>query len=617
MTLKTVPDLFRLCRGRETGQWRVGSESVRTVYLDSGDIVFASSNFQSDRLTTILVEYGKLTQGQMDHALTNLKPGMSIGKNLIEMGFITQRDLLDAARFQVERIVWSALTAPEAPAFEPMEDLEENIVRLPIDTPSLLFKGIMRIVDRESLLELLGPLNQVVFLQGKRVFELELPADLSKVAPLMDGTHTILELSSETSVEPMRVGAFALFLREIGWGKLYELPPLDRQALDRALTVNDPTKPPSAIPSPRSELFRTIDEASKKTVHLDHLSSLLDDIENAEDDSESDKTAQKAGLETESRLFTQAEPDPDPTQTDPSKPIGRVLPLLDPDPSEDSPLQEEPQIIISSDDSTDIPFPPTTIKIDKESEKKAKKEAKKESKKEVKGEPEEENKTGSKSWMHITRVLLYIIITAVVVSAAVYSFREFKQFKTRVINPPFTVPPPASSPATSPKFPFEEVPETKSDSDSITDVQPLTETLVPPPPEASPVQSQPSPAENAADISIQARFAAIVDGDTPKALTQGRAFQKTLSNATWTIRLIVACQGETLQNCAYALSDERPELFLTSINLKDGRSCYQLFMGCYSTKNAAEAEAKKLPTIFKEKGQTPKIMQISDIAVQQ
>jgi hypothetical protein len=214
MTLKTVPDLFRRWREKETGHWHVGDKQSRTIYLDSGDIVYASSNFPSDKLTTIMVEQGKLTQNQMNHALANLKPGISVAKNLIEMGFIAHSDLLDIVRIQVGRIVCSALSATESPTFDAKNELEESIVRLPLlDTPALLFSGVMKITDRESLLELLGPLNQVVLLQGKRVFELELPADLLKMAQLMDGTRTILELSSETAVKTMETGAFALFLR--------------------------------------------------------------------------------------------------------------------------------------------------------------------------------------------------------------------------------------------------------------------------------------------------------------------------------------------------------------------------------------------------------------------
>jgi|GEM_PF-400600 len=695
MTLMTVPDLFRRCRGKETGHWRVGTESVRTVHLDSGDIVFASSTFQSDRLTTILVESGKLTNGQMEHALSNLKPGMSVGKNLIEMGFITQRDLLDAARFQVERIVWSALVAPENPTFESKDDLEDTVVRLPLDTPSLLFKGIMKIDDRESLLDLLGPLNQVVLLQGKRVFDLDLPADLAKVAPLMDGTHTILEMSSEVAVEPMRIGAFALFLREMGWGKLYELPPLDRDAIGKALTVNDQTKPPASIPPlPRSELFRTIEAAGKDTVNLGHLAKLLDDIPGPDYENESSNNPLEPMPKTESQQIINEKPLP--TQTDQQNPVGRVIPMPLAEPLEEAPPQEEdPPIIINSEDSTEIPLPPTTIQADDETEeeieaeskkklgkekkneaeietekdskkaekiaererkkaerkaekerrkaeiesrkaekiaererKKAEREAEKErkkaeieSKKEVKKEPQRESQTDAKSWI---RTLLYIFIAAFVVIAAVYSFREFKQFKTRDVDPPFTVIPPDSPHSEEPstKTPETEI-EKESEPKPANSPATQVDTPLPPPVNSTPIQPpqqsqvpQPSIVANAVDTSTQARFGAIADGNTDRALTQGRAFQANLPKTTWIIRLIVACQGDTLQNCAHELNTLRPELFLASIRLRDGRLCYQLFMGNYSTKAAAEAEVKKLPVLFKEKGQ-PKIMQVSDITAQQ
>ena len=232
MTLAALQDLFRHHRDRATGLWKLGTEPSRTVFFESGDIVFAQSTHTMDRLTYLLVERGKLTQAQLDYALANLKPGLSIGKNLIEMGFITQRDLLDVARAQVERVVQGALGTPDQrPTFDARE-LDATVVRLPLDTPQLLLNGLLNLQDRERLLELLGPLNQVVVLQGRRLMEMSLPPDLAKLPPLLDGTHTLLELSREALTEPLRLGTFALFLREIGWARLHEMPPLDRQALD-------------------------------------------------------------------------------------------------------------------------------------------------------------------------------------------------------------------------------------------------------------------------------------------------------------------------------------------------------------------------------------------------
>lgn len=284
MSLVALQDLFLRHRERRSGVWKVGEEPSRTLFLDAGDIVFAQSTAPEDRLTAILVEKGKLTQAQLDYAMANLKPGLSIGKNLIEMGFITQRDLLDTARSQVERIAWGSLATPGiAPAFEAKE-LEPTVVRLPLDTPAMLLAGLLNLRNREAVLDLLGPLNQVVVLEGRRVHELQLPQDLSKLLPLLDGSRTLLELSREGGVEPFRLGAFCLYLRLMGWARLHELPPLDRGALDRALlTEPEPfteTLPPAA-PEPPPALFAAIEASQRPTTNLEHLSHALDELPEA------------------------------------------------------------------------------------------------------------------------------------------------------------------------------------------------------------------------------------------------------------------------------------------------------------------------------------------------
>ena len=152
MSLLALQDLFRRYREKATGVWRLGQEPGRTIYFDYGDGVFAQSTHLQDRLTYILVERGKVTQAQMDYALANLKAGLSIGKNLIEMGFITQRDLLEVAKAQVERIICGSLaTADQVPSFE-AKDLDANVVRLPLNTPQVFLAGVLALENREGLL---------------------------------------------------------------------------------------------------------------------------------------------------------------------------------------------------------------------------------------------------------------------------------------------------------------------------------------------------------------------------------------------------------------------------------------------------------------------------------
>jgi hypothetical protein len=273
--VKALLDLFARHRGRETGVWTLGNDPQRTIYLERGLLAFAQSTHPLDKLTTLLVERGKLTQAQMDFALQNLKPGLSIGRNLIELGFITQRDLLEVAKAQVERVVWGAMgNMEEEPRFQAHE-LDASVVRLSLDTPLTLLVGCLHLRDRERLLELLGPLEQKLHLESR--LELNLPPDLAKAAPLLDGQRRLLDLAQEAGVEPMRLGAFALFLREMGLARLQFGPP---PVVD-APPIQVPLAPTALMPS-ASPLLASIEAAQQPTVDLHHLAGALDDLDTAE-----------------------------------------------------------------------------------------------------------------------------------------------------------------------------------------------------------------------------------------------------------------------------------------------------------------------------------------------
>ncbi|MDR2560973.1 MAG: hypothetical protein LBC63_04295 [Holophagales bacterium] len=613
MALQTLQDLFMHHREKATGHWRVGDGSFRTVYLDTGDIVFASSTFPNDRLTSVMVEQGKLTQGQMDHALTNLKPGMSVGKNLIEMGFITQRDLLDMARLQVEKIVWSAMLSGEPPSFESKEELEETIVRLPLDTPTLLFKGIIKMPDRESLLEMLGPLNQVVLLQGKRVYDIDLPDDLRKLASMMDGSHTILELSNESGVEPMKIGAFAVFLREMGWGKLFELPPINRKVITEVLDPA-PTMPPPSVRNDRPSLFNVIEDAGKQTTKLEP-----EPVSDPLDGAAGEMVAQE--IEPEPLGLPEKPQEPEgsgepeelripleqlDTPEAPAPPIGKVLPYDIPE--EAPPAAEEPPITISREDPFD----------GDEKENSDPPKAKNKTKKKGIAEQIMVHKKKSRA---LPRLLVFLTVMFALAYAAYHYY--IRPLKNRAADPPFTLAPTPEEdlpggrqePAANAGQPSQVVREEELPAQAPASIP----ASVPAPLLASELEARPSQvaALVQSDITKEARFGALANGNIARALDQGAAFQATVPKHNWTIRLIVACQWDNLQYCAQTLGPSF-ELFLRPYRFRDGRQCYQLFVGRFPNSDAAEAEQKKIMLqLLVERKVEPKIMQISDISENQ
>ncbi len=539
MSLPALKDLFARHRGRVTGLWKLGQEPHRTVFLEAGDIVFAASTHPLDRLTHLLVERGKITQAQLDYAMANLNPSMSIGKNLIEMGFITQRDLLDVARAQVERVVWASLASTDqVPVFE-AKDLDATTVRLPFDTAAMLLAGVLKLPDRERVLEELGPLNQVVVLEGRRLLELTLPPDLVKLPGLLDGSRTLMELSREAGVEPFRLGAFILFLREMGWARLHELPPLDRRALELALDPAEaPITPPlpEPVPAPPS-LFAEIHASQRPTTNLEHLSEALD----------------RLGPEDE---------------------------LEDPFPAEPAPLAPEPALPIhhEAEGSTERPEPAPP-------------------------RPSEAPKASRRP----------LVLAAVLVLAGL-AWLGFSRFR----RPKAAVPPAPKAAETAPKTTAPAVKPVAPPTPAPEAVRPSPEVVKPTPPTQEPEKKPeplaakpPSPPKEEA-ASRADRLQTIAQGDWKRALAQGAAQRKALQGK-WSLRLEIACQGSTVQHAADLLKGQDPDLFLVPMTMRDGRTCYQVFLGAFGSEAAAKAAAIKLPPPFLAEGNRPKPFRVAQI----
>lgn len=578
MTLTALLDLFRHRREGATGVWRLGQEPYRTIFFDAGDIVFAQSTFPADRLTNLLVEKGKLTQAQLDYALGNLKQGMSIGKNLIEMGFITQRDLLDMARLQVERVVFGAMEiSDEKPDFKELE-LESSVVRLPMDTSLLLLNAVLNLKNRESILETLGPLNQVVLLQGRQLGQMALPADLAKLPTFLDGTHTLLELSRESMTEPLRLGAFALFLREMGWAKLHEMPPVDKQALAEVLSgelepLSAPLPPPAPPESPIEtvpSLFSTIEDAARPTTNLEHLSRAFDAIDEIEEDP----------LPAEALLEEVGDAGGDVLELEPhtgftAESGQAILPTpqfeLPPIPEAEEPRvtlgEEEPEITLNPETVAPLELPGSVQAEAPEEESEV---------------PAGEGRGGVLKW------ILLAIVVLLLAGGAVWAMRRTRRPVSDLqLAKPITA---AVKPAEKP-------------------VEPPPQIAVPPP------QAPPEPPP--LDASLPSRLAALKRGDMAVALAQGAKLLEERPKTSWTLRLELACQPETVKRSVELFNGEEADLFIRPMVLRDGRDCYQIFYGEFPSAAAAGKQASRLPEAFRSSGNRPKPFRLDAIPTKQ
>lgn len=578
MTLPSLLDIFQRHRAKDTGVWKLGTDPNRLIFFEFGDIVFAQSTHPQDRLTYILVERGLLTQDQLDYAMANLKPGISVGKNLIDMGFITQRVLLDVARMQVERVVWGAMAVPdEGPQFSARE-LEANVVRLPFETPLLLLNGLLALQDRETMLDLLGVLNQVIVLESRRPQELSLPADLAKLPPLLDGTRTLLELARESGVEPMRLGAFALFLREMGWARLHELPPLNRAAVDLALSP-EPEFASPALPEAQAEsspsLFASIAAASKPTTNLEHLSEALDELPEPEAEVSADPEEERPLPVHDSRILEEVRGEGvlrEEGQALLQTPASELPLVVEPEiPEEEGPVPE-PRISLPLEDEVEplaVAFPPSL-------------------------EGSASAPRSAFPWLRLTLLLL-------AVGLAAWAGWRWYQRPLVVEAPPIPAPtnPTVELPKPDPLPPAEPKPEPLPAEPK----PPVVEQKPIPPP----VQAPKPPLESQA-----ARLQALRQGNLAQALALSETLVKAEPKA-FTLRLLIACKEDTLRGIPDNFPGEGADLFVLPMSMRGGQACTQIFFGRFPTAKEAEAAINKLPSAFIGKGNRPKVFVISDI----
>jgi curved DNA-binding protein CbpA len=123
------------------------NSAIKKVYLKNGEMVFATSNEEEDRIAEFLLKVGRISYAQYCHTLKVYNKGRKKqGTILVESGYLTPRELIKILKRQVEEIIISLFTI-ENGEFEFTEGLspEYEPFILDIDSAQLIYQGIKRI----------------------------------------------------------------------------------------------------------------------------------------------------------------------------------------------------------------------------------------------------------------------------------------------------------------------------------------------------------------------------------------------------------------------------------------------------------------------------------------
>lgn len=200
-----------------TGSLKVeGGRHQKALYFRAGRVLFGSSNDPRDQLGAILIESGKITEQQLEDVNKKVGPGNPLARALSDSGIVSQRELSEAARAKVERILSDVLSY-ETGSFE-FEDgvLPKGAVDLKLAPERLFLAAVRRVKDRGFVLRHLDGMD--VVLSERSNFQERLPeieSELGGLAPYLDGQRTLKEAASLAALDDFdaaKIGCGLVFL---------------------------------------------------------------------------------------------------------------------------------------------------------------------------------------------------------------------------------------------------------------------------------------------------------------------------------------------------------------------------------------------------------------------
>jgi hypothetical protein len=131
---------------RWTGSLTLTQAGVgKSVIVQEGRLVFASSSSPDDRLGELLLRRGRLTLKQYTDASLAIAPGKRLGAILIEQGALAPKDLVRSVVEHTQEIIYSAFQWTEGQYRLQEGAASAEAITLKISTPDLIVEGIRRI----------------------------------------------------------------------------------------------------------------------------------------------------------------------------------------------------------------------------------------------------------------------------------------------------------------------------------------------------------------------------------------------------------------------------------------------------------------------------------------
>ncbi len=643
-----------------TGSLKVdGATYQKALYFRSGRILFGSSNDPRDQLGAILIESGRLDGAQLDAASAKVGPGNPLAKVLSDGGLVTQRELSEAAKLKVERILCDLLSIDEG-SFEFEDDvLPKGAIDLKLPTQRLFVAALRRVDDRAFVRRHVGGPETVLGLTpqaGERLADVF--ADVGGLPDVLDGRRPLREAAQMARLDPDEAAKLACALVFLG---------LARKVASDAF---------QAIESEDDEL----DFAPTARINLDSLtaSTQSDDVAPPAFEADAGDTPFFLSNEPAAPVPVQAAPvfaidpavfaPPPPTEPEPEPEVQETLVLprpaeaVQPPPAPAAPVrasEPEPTIVqrpapaaSPRPDRAGLPLvpPPPRRQPPKppaeESEPTlAAPPAARPSREDLEAldsllnsrsietplssataggaspasgvrrapawEPSFGRGTPARGRRQTGAGARIGVVVAALVALALASVAAWYFLLRPRPTPQAALPQPTRPRASVVTLAPSATPVTSETPSTVAAATP-TPTLATPSPVVAPATpaAQPVVTRNADAGSLDEARARLRAGDLGPAARAFAASVRAAPRNTFSIQLLLACSPETIGKAVAQAG--APELYIVPIRYR-GRDCHRVCWGLYDGRARAESALRSVPPYFREGGAAPKVLSTSEL----
>jgi septal ring-binding cell division protein DamX len=204
-----IARLVELGGEKFTGAIRFENDGIiKILYFKGGDVLSASTNDRADSIDEILLRAGKVTREHVKQALAKRKESETLGDALLNLGFITRKELTWARRVQAIGVIRS-IDAWQNGSYTIVSDYlpkREEGTLFPL--PQIIVELVVTDQDRVKFDRLLDG-GEAVFAKAPDFDEtfrrLGLNEDASKITNEVDGRRTAADVATAAGSDTFNV----------------------------------------------------------------------------------------------------------------------------------------------------------------------------------------------------------------------------------------------------------------------------------------------------------------------------------------------------------------------------------------------------------------------------